>query len=253
MNEFLHRLKFGARLLLILSAGFLGSCSPKLYVEKSEDKLYPITANQPKDQRLALFLQPYKANLDSQMNLVIAKSAAEISKSKPEGPLNNLVADAMAESARQNSIPFDFAYTNYGGLRIGFPAGEIRMFRVFELMPFENLLTTVNFRGRELLQLFEYMAQNGGDPISGARFTIKDKKPINITIGGQALDPEKTYTVLTSDYMANGGDQAAFFKDATGRREYNIKLRDAILSYLKQSHSAGKMLDPRKDGRISVE
>lgn len=248
------RLEIDSRyIILLLLMSITAACSPKLAMVDKAQQLYLITTGDPKDDKLAEFVRPYKIHLDSQMNQVIATAPIEIAKAKPEGLLNNLVADAMAASARLHHITFDLAYTNYGGLRIGFPAGQIRMFSVFELMPFENLLTTVEFKGSDLLKLFHYMAENGGDPISGARFVIRDKRPEDVTINGEPLDPDRVYTVLTSDYMANGGDQAAFFKDASGRKEHNIKLRDAILNYVKSFQEEGKLLEPIKDGRITVK
>ncbi|WP_256008944.1 5'-nucleotidase C-terminal domain-containing protein [Desertivirga xinjiangensis] len=41
-------------------------------------------------------------------------------------------------------------------------------YHVFELMPFENYLVTLQLTGDQLKTLFDYMAANGGDPISKA-------------------------------------------------------------------------------------
>ena len=73
-------------------------------------------------------------------------------------------------------------------------------------MPFENILTTVKFEGNDLQSFFDYIAANGGDPISGATFKIKNKKAQDIKINGKPLNLDQSYTVLTSDYIANGGD-----------------------------------------------
>ena len=115
----------------------MAGCSPKLRLSSSEKTLYPISANQPKDSVIIAYYLPYKMRLDSQMNENIAVSAIEIVKGKPEGPLNNLMADAMYETGRLKNISFDIAYTNYGGLRISLPKGNIPLFKVFELIPFE--------------------------------------------------------------------------------------------------------------------
>ncbi len=229
------------------------ACSPKLILSGSEKTLYPIKADQPKDQEIVAYYMPYKMQLDSQMNEVLAVSAIEIIKARPEGPLNNLMADAMYDAGKSNNIPFDIAYTNYGGLRVPLPKGNIQLFRVFELMPFENVITTVRFSGVQMQKFFDYMAGNGGDPISGVTFKIKDKKATDIMINGQAFQLEKSYTVLTSDYMANGGEDGSVFLQATDRKEYNIKLRDALIAYIKKQSAGGKQLNPKKDGRITVE
>jgi len=250
-NQYLRNsfLKLYAYLILV----GLGACSPKLQLSGSDKALYPIHSEFPKDKALTDYYLPYKLRLDSMMKEVVAVSASEISKGRPEGPLNNLMADAMADAGKSGNIPFDIAYTNYGGLRVPLPKGNIALFNVFELMPFENMITTVQFNGADMKQFFDYMASTGGDPISGATFKISNKKAFDIKINGQALDLSKTYTVLTSDYMANGGDGGAIFLKATGRKEYNIKLRDALLMYMKKQSRGGKILNPRIDGRIRVE
>lgn len=231
----------------------LGACSPKLLLSDTDKALYPISSELPKDKSILEYYLPYKVRLDSMMKEVVAVSALEISKGRPEGPLNNFMADAMADAGKSENIPFDIAYTNYGGLRVPLPKGNIALFNVFELMPFENMITTVQFSGTDMKQFFDYIASTGGDPISGATFKISNKKALDIKINGQALDLGKTYTVLTSDYMANGGDGGAIFLKATGRKEYDIKLRDALLMYMKKQSRDGKILNPGIDGRITVE
>ncbi|HYK77031.1 MAG TPA: 5'-nucleotidase C-terminal domain-containing protein [Daejeonella sp.] len=240
-------------LLFLGSLLYLSACSPHLQVSHSEKKLYPIDQNQPVDSSMLAFYRPYKQHLDSQMNKIVATSAIEIEKAKPEGPLNNLMADAMYEAGKLNHISFDVAYTNYGGLRIPLPKGDIPLFKVFELMPFENLITTVKFKGTDMQEFFNYIAQMGGDAISGARFKIKDKKAVDIFINGKPLDLSREYIVLTSDYMANGGDGGDIFFKATDRKDYELKLRDALLIYLEGQTKAGKTLNPQKDGRITIE
>ena len=244
-----HILKIALCSFLIISS----ACSPRLQLSKAEKALYPISSDLPADKAITDYYLPYKLRLDSMMKEVVAVSAVEISKARPEGPLNNLMADAMADAGRSRNIQFDMSYTNYGGLRIPLPKGDIPLFKVFELMPFENLITTVKFSGTDMKSFFDYMAASGGDPISGASFTIRSKKAFNIKINGQALDLSKSYTVLTSDYMANGGDGGDIFLRATDRKEYDLKLRDALLMYLRKQKSAGVILNPKNDGRITVE
>lgn len=255
-NYYKRKVASAAQGLAFLTLGTLllfPGCKTRMALSRSEKALYPITADQPKDSSILAYYLPYKLNLDSQMRKVVAVSAIEIVKGKPEGPLNNFMADAMYTTGKLKNIPFDVAYTNYGGLRTPLPKGDIPLFKVFELMPFENLITTVKFSGADMQSFFNYVAASGGDPISGARFIIKDKKALNVTINGQPLDLKKDYILLTSDYMANGGDGGEIFFKATDKKTYEIKLRDALLIYMEQHTREGKKLNPVKDGRISVE
>jgi 2',3'-cyclic-nucleotide 2'-phosphodiesterase (5'-nucleotidase family) len=229
------------------------ACSSKLSLVKTEKQLLPISQTAPQDSTILAFYKPYKLKLDSIMNDVLAISENEITKSLPEGPLNNFFADAMFESAKDQGIEFDFAYTNSGGLRISLPKGKIYRYKIFELMPFENAFVTVKFKGDDIQKFFDFIAEGGGDPISGARFTIQNKKAVDITINDQPFDILKSYTVLTSDYMANGGDGGAIFTKGIERKDLNYKLRDAIFQYLEKLNKAGKTLNPINDGRIKIK
>lgn len=251
--ESLSMVRCSALLITVGVLLFSSGCKGKYALKNTEKTLYAISAGQQKDSTILAYYQPYKANLDSQMNKVIAVSAVEIVKGRPEGLLNNFMADAMYTTGKLKNIPFDVAYTNYGGLRTPLPKGDIALYKVFELMPFENLITTVKFTSADMQLFLDYVAAGGGDPISGATFSIKDRKAVKIKINGEALNPDRSYTLLTSDYMANGGDGGEIFFKATDRKNYQIKLRDALLIYMEQQTKAGKLLNPVKDGRISVE
>ncbi|OAQ39140.1 hypothetical protein A5893_10770 [Pedobacter psychrophilus] len=237
----------------IVTLAFLGACGPKLQLAKTEKQLYPISAEMPEDSAILSFYQPYKLKLDSIMNDVLAVSSKEIKKGSPEGTLNNFFADAMYDSAKEKGIEFDVAYTNSGGLRISLPEGNIYRYKIFELMPFENAFTRVKFKGEDMQKFFDYIAESGGDPISGARFTIANKKAVDITINGKPFDVTKDYVVLTSDYMANGGDGGVIFSKNIERKDLDYKLRDAILDYLAKMNKEGKKLNPVLDGRIKIK
>lgn len=232
---------------------FLGACSPQLHVSKTEKQLYPITSSIKPDAAMDAFISPYRKKLDSVMNDVVAISAKEIQKDRPEGPLNNFFADAMYQSGKDWNLNFDFAYTNYGGLRIPLPKGEIYRYKIFELMPFENAFTLVTFKGSDIQDFFDFMAASGGDPISGATYVIDDKKATNIKIEGKPVDITKNYVVLTSDYMANGGDGGVIFSRAINRKDLTYKLRDALFLYLDKKQKAGEKLNPFNDGRIKIK
>jgi 2',3'-cyclic-nucleotide 2'-phosphodiesterase (5'-nucleotidase family) len=186
------------------------------------------------------------------MNEVVARTAKDIKRGLPEGPLNNLVTDGIATVAGELQISFDFVHINYKTLRATLPEGNIPAYKIFEMLPYENNLVTVKLQGADVFQLFQYMASRNGDPISRARFEIKDGKAINIKIKGEPLNMSYTYTVLTNDYLANGGDEAAVYQKAIARKDYPVKLRNAFFKYLEQYGRHGN-LNPERDGRVVSE
>ena len=247
-------LKVGQRLCTwcYIFAFALGGCKSGYHIKTVSTELYPVHQGLA-DSAIIEFYRPFKAGLDSQMNTVVAISKVEITRSQPEGPLNNLVADAMADVAAAHNIAFDMVHTNYKGLRRSLPQGELKTYHVYELMPFENYLVTLQLRGYQVQTLFDYMAANGGDPISKATFRIKNRKAVDVVLNGRALDAAKTYTILTSDYLANGGDEASVYLEGRNRTDLPLKLRDVILSYLRKLNDGGRMIDPKADGRIKSD
>lgn len=229
------------------------SCKPKFHLVNSEKNLYPVSSKFTPDSTVLAYYKPYKQKLDSIMNDIVGFSEIDIEKERPEGTMNNFFADAMSSSAKDKGIKFDVAYTNYGGIRTSIAKGPIPRFKIFELMPFENAMTTTKFTGTDMQGFFDFLAKSGGDAISGARFTIDKGKAVDITINGKPLDITKEYIVLTSDYMANGGDGGEIFTKSIDTKNFDYKLRDALLDYLEKEKKAGNNINPVKDGRIKIK
>ncbi|MBC7913885.1 MAG: 5'-nucleotidase C-terminal domain-containing protein [Pyrinomonadaceae bacterium] len=241
---------FALSLIIVFS---IVACKTQLKISKKTSKVYAINRDLPLDSFVVAIYNPYKKSIDSQMNSVLAHTLNEIKRSKPEGALNNLSADGIAFTARKRNIDFDFVHLNYKALRVPLPKGQIKAYKIFELMPFENNLVTVKLAGDDVFKLFQYIAALGGDPISGATFKIINGKAIDVKINGQALDDKRSYIILTNDYFANGGDKASFYTNALERKETFLKQRDAFIEYLNYQLKAGKSLDPQLDGRITSD
>lgn len=240
--------KNSCKISMLLLLALLEACSPKLQLAETQNQEYPIKADQPQDSSVLAYVQPYKIKLDSMMNRVIGNSTEVIDKGNPKGLLNNFVCDATAEIARKNSIKFDFVIMNTGGLRGDLPKGDIHVGDVFGVMPFENALSTVNYSGVQIQKIADWAASKNGQPVSGIRFIISNDKATEIMIRGKAIDPQKTYTVLTSDYLAGGGDDSPF-ASGKNRKDYTLKIRDVLIQYIEQQ----KTLNPESDGRISKQ
>ncbi|NJN77229.1 MAG: hypothetical protein HC803_01960 [Saprospiraceae bacterium] len=204
------------------------------------------------DSTVLAMILPYKTGLDKEMNIVIGNCPKEMKKDKPESLLTNWITDALQKKTQdyyQKKV--DFTVSNYGGIRIpAMSAGEITRGKIFEIMPFDNMLTVVEMADTTLLKLFEHMAGDNGWPISSnVHYEIKDQKPLNILINGKPIEKGKTYTVSVSDYLANGGDKAYFF--AEGKREdLGVLIRDALIEYVREETKAGREIESKLDGRL---
>ncbi len=197
---------------------------------------------------------PFRQKLDSLMNKVLAFSSNEFIKDQPNGSLNNLAADAVLvqylADANEKVVHVDFCLLNYGGLRYPLPQGNIRVSDVYGLMPFENEAVVVVLTGEEVRNLFEYVISSGGQPVSNCTVVAENGVFKEAFIGGQPFDESKEYSILTSDYLANGGDKMTFFLkrksiDATG-----FLIRELIMKYIEGYGKSSLTITPDTSKRI---
>lgn len=203
-------------------------------------------------------IKPYKAEKDKQMNIVLNTSDSDLESGRPESKLGNLITDLSIDIANSyykpaDGLKIDFCLMNNGGLRTSIPKGPITMGLAFEVMPFENQLVVLTLSSEKTHELFEYLAQKGGDPISNASVGIKEGQPVNIIINGQAFENNRNYKVLTTDYLARGGDKMNFFFDPIAYELVGIKLRDAMIEYFEKMDIRNKSIDANIEGRIYYE
>lgn len=208
------------------------------------------------DYKIDSLIQPARDSVNAAMNEVIGISNQEIFKNQPNGSLNNLAADMVFEITKQtvsegNFIP-DFCLLNYGGLRYPIPKGEITLANIYQLMPFQNEAVILKLTGIQIDSLFNYIAFTNGQPISGCEIIIKNGKFIEAKIGGIPFDKSKTYNLVTSDYLADGGDKMSFLKNPLEAFKSGILIRTAMIDYVKQITSRGELIKANNEERIKI-
>lgn len=253
--------------IIYIAAVLLSSCSTQLVIDHNQNEIIPVISTP--DSAITAIINPYKIGIDSVMNEVICISEKEMTKGRPESLLGNFVTDLCLE---QFSDQADICIMNNGGLRFPLPQGEITIGDIYKLMPFENELVVLELNGLELFSLIEYIYSREGEPFSGIKIYSMDSCMIlsnrnilyrnedNILISEPMIasscgGEEEVYVVgrinetykiriLTSDYLAYGGDKMSFFK---GKTQHNLetKLRDAIINYCKIKGFINSSLDER--------
>ena len=241
--------------LLYACAAFFISCKSHFDILKSNRSQYPISNTSPLDSSVIKTYLPYKQKMEAAMNAVIGKTDSAIVKTRgPESGLGNFFSDACFAEAKKLDTNIDFAIpSTTGGLRNSLPKGNITLGNVFELMPFENELLVLKLKGSDVLELCKFIAQSGGQPVSGLKLKIVNKVPQEIFINGKAFDTSKTYNVLTSDYIAGGGDNSFGMEKLIETKVLNLKVRDALIQYIKHQTLAGKSITVKLDGRITID
>ncbi len=241
----------------VLPFFLLCACHPVLVQQKKEAQQYVIQGDP--DSSTVQYLLPYKQHLDSLLGATLIISAQPLEKKNPEGLLGDLVADACLTQGKKLAHMNDAtvpvaAVLNNGGLRISLPKGAITRRHIYELMPFENSLVEVIADSALVMQWMNDIAQHGGAPVSGVKMVIRNKAAEDVRIDDKPLrGGDIFYPILTSDYLANGGDNLTFLKTAK-QKPTGIKVRDAILYQLEVLGKSQDTLTLQKDGRIqSVE
>lgn len=197
---------------------------------------------------------------------IIAKTEAPIDGSRDncrakECEMGSLVADAMLDRVKGQGVTI--AITNGGGLRASIDAGDVSMGEAITVLPFQNTVATFQIKGDGIREALENglskLEEAGGrfPQVAGLKYSFDRSKPVGSRVvsvevkegeGYGPLDPAKTYSLVTNNYMRNGGDGYDVFK-AKGENAYDYGpgLETVLADYL----AAHQPFKPYTDGRIT--
>lgn len=244
---------FSYRVLII--ASLFWSCTSSTHIVKYNDALIAIDSIQKGDSLMSSEITPYKIQADKIMNEVLAYSDQVLKGGQPEGLLGDFMSDLILQKAKSRcaeTCSVDMCILNNGGMRNPLPKGNITRGNVFQLMPFENEMVVLTMNGSDLKDILNFIANKGGIPVAGLRMKIKNQMPSDVLIGNKSFDENKSYTIVTSDYLANGGDNMTFFAKASKKLILGVKIRDAIIDYLMKETRNGNSVNVKADGRIQI-
>ena len=223
-----------------------------------------VDASTPDDPAVDKMLAVYSPKV-RELDVVIGKLKGELRKGgMGSGSLGNFITDGLrAQASLKIGKPVVLAIMNGGGIRrntIG--EGELKARDIFELLPFENALITVDVTGEQLMKLLQMILS--GQAQSGARITYRatqDNKSELVSAqlrdgtGEKDIDPNATYTITTIDYIYRvGGNQfSTLLHEGKNMKELGITLRDAVINYVKSETAAGRDIKPNLDGRFVLD
>ena len=216
------------------------------------------------DAKVAARAEEIQKEIDADYGTVFAKTEVALDGEKAnvrtgETNLGDLIADAMLWQGGLLDEGVDAAVTNGGGIRASIAAGDITKKDINTVLPFGNTLYVVKVTGAELLEALEastYCTPEaiGGFPqVAGIEFTVNTGaqfdtkelypgstygKPASInrvmiqTVGGEAFNPEETYTIVTNDFMGAGGDTYYAFKAASSGYDSGVPLDEVVMDYI---------------------
>ncbi len=160
------------------------------------------------DGSVEAVLHPFRHAVDSITAIEITSSPVTFPHRSAEQI--NLVADIVeAVGSELIGEPVDLAFMNRGGIRCPIPAGTVSRGLIMQMLPFDNRIVIMKIKGSDLADAFDAMAMRGGDGVSRGVRAVYDqasRKCSSVTINGEPIDPDRTYTLATIDYLAGGGD-----------------------------------------------
>jgi 5'-nucleotidase len=235
-----------------------------------------ITRDVPPDPEVLSTIAAYRQKAAPRMNRIVGYLKADF-VSKPEvvgsvsceTPLGDLIADAELAATRDaHHGSADIAFMNPGGVRAdllakqeGRPPHVVTYADAFEVQPFGNDLVTMSLTGAQIRAILQAQFQHDRprvlQPSAGFGYSYRfDRLTRKATIDtwsvrlhGVPVDPDKTYRVTVSVFLAEGGDDFETFKQGTLRTNGGRDL-EALTSYLERNSSAGAPLGPRPLGRV---
>jgi 2',3'-cyclic-nucleotide 2'-phosphodiesterase (5'-nucleotidase family) len=169
-----------------------------------------------------------------------------------EFALGNLVVDALlAADLSDGSVP-DIAMHNNGGIRAALPKGPITYGQLYAVLPFDNQVVALDLTGEQVLRILEHSVANRSPnmQVAGLAFRFDGTRSVGqrvleATVGGQPLDPEAVYRLVTIDYLAAGGDGQDTFLEGE-----NLTYSDTEVWVVAEYIRAYSPVDPRVEGRI---
>ena len=95
-------------------------------------------------------------------------------------------------------------------LRTEIDKGPITVGKIYELMPFENELVVIEVDKEVFKKIIQYIVSRNGEPFFGAEIILdKYGKLIDYKTNFD-LNKKNKIKILTTDYLANGGDDMFF-------------------------------------------
>jgi 2',3'-cyclic-nucleotide 2'-phosphodiesterase (5'-nucleotidase family) len=228
--------------VIILSGAGLIACSSLLQPTET-DQLLRVDASISNNTAIDSLIAPYSRLLAVEMNRIIGTSKSNLSVERPNSTLGAWACDVLVDYAVDSlGIPSNDCITllNVGGLRASLSQGPITVGDVFKVMPFDNQIVAVKLDTTAMVEIVNYLRKSGGEPIAG--FTIQNGKLITPEYFGN----KGYFWVITTDFLANGGDNMLFFSKGIERKYRGTLIRNLFIISIEHEKLIGvKPLEER--------
>ena len=227
----------------------LGKFNGKNYVAPNGTVFAPESATA-KVARIVMDAQPKMARVKD----VIAYSPKAMSKGYPESALSNWFIDSfMGEVEKLVGKKVHIGVANFGGIRVDMPEGDVILDDMLSMFPFRNSAVYIEHKGKVIRKILEDMAAGHFQVLGGVRVVAEKGKLISVEVGGEPLDDENVYGVVTNSFLLHGGDGLFLASDAVEVVDLGVYVNDVILNYVKEETAAGRPITGSTDGRVIIK
>lgn len=204
-----------------------------------------------KTARAVLDAQPAMARVKD----VVGYSTEAMSASYPESALSNWFIDLlMRKTESLSGKKVHIGITNFGGIRVDMPEGEIILDDMLSMFPFKNQLVYVEHTGKQIRTILEQMAAGRFQVLGGVKVVADGGKLVSVEIDGEPLDDEKVYGMATISFLLGGGDGLVLEENALSVTVYeDVQIIDAVLEHIYAEKAAGRPVEYKTDGRVVVK
>jgi 2',3'-cyclic-nucleotide 2'-phosphodiesterase (5'-nucleotidase family) len=138
------------------------------------------------DQTVSDVVLYWRDRTDAELSEIIGYTTNEIDRYS--SAMHNMVTDSWLSQYPAA----DIAMTNAGGIRQSIPAGNITKESIIGVLPFQNYIIELQLTGAEIIHCTYYQDLIYGGMTTIGGYFLSDGTPI---------DDNKTYSVLTTDYL----------------------------------------------------
>ncbi|APT94925.1 5'-nucleotidase [Corynebacterium stationis] len=180
-----------------------------------------------------------------------------------ESTLNSLIADAnRASVAKATGVDVDLGIMNAGGVRADLPKGDVTYQDVLTVQPFGNSIAYGTLTGQDILDALEAQWQSGSSRprlalglSAGFEYAYdptaeQGQRVISATLDGEEIDPSAEYTVATSTFLFDGGDNFASLANVQNLTDVGYMDYSVLNDYIKDG---AEVQEGQSDIGISTE
>ncbi|GAB1367066.1 MAG TPA: bifunctional UDP-sugar hydrolase/5'-nucleotidase [Candidatus Cloacimonas sp.] len=203
------------------------------------------------DEDIAPMIQKQVDIAEKGMDEIIGSAGVYLSRTNVDAQslMGNTIVDAM-----RHEVNADFAFMNLGGVRADIKSGPVTYRNVFDVMPFDNMVVSFKCSGEFLRRIIETRVEGGrhGMIVSGGKVVYSKKRKnfervTSLHIAGQPWDPNRIYTVATTDFLMQGNAGLTLLTQVPAEdiTNHQVNLRDAIVNYFRKNSPIRTKIDDR--------